>query len=137
MEEIRKMFMYIYKRNNNKQFKKEFIKEIIIIIIITFFFIGCPSPNPVINETTPFVTVQPTPTLTPIPTLEPDYVDISGKLEDNEINIGQRGIVRVYNNTSGEFIDNFITDSDGYYCSLNKTINVRVSLPGWQEVKPR
>jgi len=29
------------------------------------------------------------------------------------------------------------TASDGYYCSKSKNINVNVSLPSWQEVKPR
>ncbi|MFA4833268.1 MAG: PKD domain-containing protein [Patescibacteria group bacterium] len=43
----------------------------------------------------------------------------------------------IFNSSGNQEVTLKVTDSDGYYCSLAKTLKVNVTLPGWKEVKPQ
>ena len=46
---------------------------------------------------------------------QPDYIDISGRLEDNETDTGQQGVIRFYDATDETFLGECQTDSDGNF----------------------
>lgn len=77
------------------------IRRGIFIATAGLFLQGCPFPEPPPEyptaEPTAIVTAYPTAEPTAAPTQDNDYMDISGRLEDNEEDIGRGGVLRVYN----------------------------------------
>jgi hypothetical protein len=111
------------------------IKNLFLIASAGLIFSGCPLPYPnyPTEQPTPETTSGPTAEPTPTPTPDNDYFDFSGRVEDNEMDLGQKAYVRVYdashpNVISRNFdevtpIAEFLTDSNGYFSKTLDKLN--------------
>ncbi len=54
-------------------------------------------------------------------------------IDGNPASSSQQNPTTQFNSTEEKQVTLQVTDSDGYNCSVSKTVNIQLELPGWKE----